>query len=191
MRQYFLAPFVYVFKFKALRLVEGENVKRADWLKTKSALVDCSSSTYAKALKSQVKNCYRLSIVILYLRMHTLKTIAKTFGSTFKIIKCICITSRVSLPYMTNCRWYTHLFSSIFQSFHTTFNQCLFVSLFRAYYFHPTPLEFGFALCPWIVPLSNSHARFWSHIPGLIRSPKCKMFSNPHVDRSIVPFKNF
>ena len=28
--------------------------------------------------------------------MHTLKTIAKTFGSTFKIIKFICITSRVS-----------------------------------------------------------------------------------------------
>ena len=57
---------------------------------------DCSSSTYAKALKSQVKNCYRLSIAILYLRMHTLKTIAKTFSSTFKIIKFICIKSRVS-----------------------------------------------------------------------------------------------
>ena len=39
MQQYFFASFVYVFKFEALWLVEGQNVnKRADWLKAKSAL---------------------------------------------------------------------------------------------------------------------------------------------------------
>ena len=89
---------------KTNKVGQGVDIARKFLYVTQNALAIRSTTCY-EDLKSQGKNCYRLSIAILYLRMHTLKTIAKTFGSTFKIIKFICIKSRVSLPYMTNCRW--------------------------------------------------------------------------------------
>ena len=106
-----------------------------------------------------VKSYYRLSNAILYLRIaYTRGLLLKRSVLQLKFIEFISINFRVALPYLTKLwvvtnhrvyayrifhnlyQFYTYLYSSIFQSFHTTFNQCLFVSLSRANYFHHTLL---------------------------------------------------